>query len=175
MSDQSSSLVSLCEKEEWKLISGLIPTMIHSWNLEEKNGEGNNPLIICCMKGAWHVLQQLYFSKSKIIYPDTTYKEDTSVLLFACYFGHLDVVKWLLQNECSMDETSGEGYSCLLIASTNGHLETIKWLLENGCSFDDRYNNIESCLLLAATYGHSETVKWLFQKRMSIWGKSKYW
>ena len=66
MSDQSSSLVALCEKEEWEIISGLIPKMIHLWNLDEKNEEGNNPLIICCMKGAWH-LQQLYISKSKEI------------------------------------------------------------------------------------------------------------
>ena len=165
MSDEiCTSLVSLCEKEEWEIISGLIPKMIHLWNLEEKNEEGNNPLIICCMKGALDVLQQLYFSKSKIIYPDTTYGEDTSVLYFPCSFGHLEIVKWLNENGSSLDD----GDLCLLFASANGHLETIKYLVQNGCSIDERNDDGDSCLLLAARNGHLKTVKYLLENGCSI-------
>ena len=36
LADQSTSLLELCEKEEWEVICRLIPTMFHLWNFEEK-------------------------------------------------------------------------------------------------------------------------------------------
>ena len=52
--DQRTSLLELCEKEEWEDICRLIPHMIHLWNFEEENTLGNSALIICCMKGSLH-------------------------------------------------------------------------------------------------------------------------
>ena len=136
--DQSSSLLELCEKEEWELICGLIPKMIHLWNFEEKNAQGNNALIICCKKGSLHVLQQLYIAKCKTIKCEKIFGEENSNLLFACYFGHLEIAKWLLKHGSSIHERNKHDNSCVLLAALNGKLKTLKWLIENGCSIHEK-------------------------------------
>ena len=65
MAEQSTSLLELCEKEEWENICRLMPKMIHIWNFEEKNAQGNSALIICCHKGSLNLLHQLYIAKCK--------------------------------------------------------------------------------------------------------------
>ena len=85
---QRSSLLELCEKEEWELICHLIPKMIHLWNFEEKNAQGNNAQIICCEKGSLHVLQQLYIAKCKTINFGKTFGKN---LQFCCLLVPLDI------------------------------------------------------------------------------------
>ena len=59
--------------------------------------------------------------------PDIHAKDDHA-LISGCIYGHLKVVKWLMQFDHDMPRI-GE---CLFIASCdNGNLEVAKWLMRN--------------------------------------------
>ena len=158
VSKQRKSLLELCEKEEWNVICDLIPEMIH-WNFNEENEEGKNPLIICCEKGSLQVLQQLYNAKEFDL--NKKICEKFSLLLIAASNGHLEIVKWLLQNGCSTDERNDNGDTCILVAAENGQLETVKWLVQNGCSLEEENDDGITCILMAAKAGKLETLKWI--------------
>ena len=64
--------------------------------------------------------------------------------------GHLDVLKWLLRWQCSVNE-----YTCSQ-AAYGGHIHVLEWLREQQCPWDE-----ETCSMAAAFGGHLEVVKWL--------------
>jgi len=77
---------------------------------------------------------------------------DTNTLHSAITGNHIEIVKWLLDNEWPWwDETSCR------IAAINGRFEILKWLHENGCPWN------EFALSCAARNGHFEIVKWLHE------------
>jgi hypothetical protein len=84
----------------------------------------------------------------------------------ATYYGHLDVVKWLIREGGSTTtEANYHNQTALLFAAKNGHLNVGKWLLLEGGSvvyFIDYNRN--TALLWAATKGHLEVVQWLLRK-----------
>jgi hypothetical protein len=56
-----------------------------------------------------------------------------SALLEACYFGHIELMQWLLSAEgASIAERSDVGCSALLLAASRGHFACAQWLLEKG-------------------------------------------
>ncbi|TYZ68356.1 hypothetical protein PybrP1_005383, partial [[Pythium] brassicae (nom. inval.)] len=70
--------------------------------------------------------------------------------------GHLDIVKWILENFPGRVSAS----SAMDDAAANGHLEVVKWLHENrseGCTT----NAMDG----AAANGHIDLVKWLHENR----------
>ena len=68
----------------------------------------------------------------------------------AAYGGHLEVLKWALDNGCSYD---GDYLICAK-AALNGHLKVLKWARNNGCDW-----NSVTCDY-AALNGHLEVLKW---------------
>ena len=64
----SSSLLELCEKEEWTFIIESMEDLIHDWNFEERNADNNTPIHICCAKGSLKVLQHLQQAKNSNAY-----------------------------------------------------------------------------------------------------------
>ena len=163
----NSSLLELCEREEWTDIIESVKDFIHTWDFDERNADNNSPLHICCAKGSLNVLQ--HFQQAKTLdFKESKGKNGDSCVLLAARNGHLETVKWLLENGCSTNERNEYGNTCLLLACSNGQLETLKWLIDNGCSINERNNENYSCLLLAAYTGHLETVKWLIENGCSI-------
>ena len=169
---KNSSLLELCEREEWNIIIGSVHDLIQVWDFDERNAEENTPIHICCTKGSLNVLQHLLQTK-KFNFKESKGKNGNSCVLLAAQNGQLETVKWLIENGCStIDETNNENNSCLLLAAQNGHLETVKWLIENGCSTNEKNDLGDSCLILAAQNGHLETVKWLIEYGCSIHEKN---
>ena len=166
----SISLLELCENDEWNIIIDSMPSMIHVWNFEEKNSDGNNPLHICCAKGSLEVLQHFnqLLTLFGLNFKNTTGRLGASCVLLASMNGQLETLKWLIENGSSMEDRDNNGCSCVLLAAKNGHLETIKWLIENGSSIRDVDYYGGSCVLLAARFGHVETVQWLIENGSSM-------
>ncbi len=67
----------------------------------------------------------------------------------AAYYGHYDVLKWLIENECEINQTT------CYAAVEAGHLNILKLLKENGCVLDEIVTND------AVYYGHLNILKWL--------------
>ena len=54
-----SSLLELCMKGEWNSIIKSAENLIHVWDFEEANDDGNNSLHLCCLNGSLDVLRLL--------------------------------------------------------------------------------------------------------------------
>lgn len=61
-------------------------------------------------------------------------KDDNTPLLWATYYGLLDIVKWLLKEGggSSITEANKVGNTALLLAFSYGHLAVVQWLLSKG-------------------------------------------
>ena len=65
---------------------------------------------------------------SNFITPDIHTNNDLALLL-ATEEGHLEVVKFLVENGANIH---ADNYGALRVASQNGHLEVVKFLVERG-------------------------------------------
>ena len=164
----NSSLLELCEREEWDVIIDSMQDLIHFWDFSERNAVKNTPIHICCTKGSLHVLKQLKHLKNFEFSKESKGKNGNSYVLLAAENGHLETIKWLLENGSSINERNNSGYSCLLLAARNGHLETIKWLIANGCSINEK-DNYGTCVTCCRewTFRNNKMVgrEWMLNKR----------
>ncbi len=74
-------------------------------------------------------LETIKWLKKKNIGPLNTY-----VLGIAAYNGHYDVMKWLIINNCEINNLTGGS------AAENGHLNILKLLIDNGCEITEWVN-----------------------------------
>ena len=74
----------------------------------------------------------------------------------AAYHESLDIMIWLLKNECPWDVETFQ------YAATHGSLQNMMWLLKNRCSWD------ESTFSAAARHGHLGTLNWLIENEYSV-------
>ena len=52
--------------------------------------------------------------------------------------GELEILKFLVENGCSLQETNRNG-TCIMNAAENSHTELVIWMLSNGSSIDENY------------------------------------
>eukprot|EP01006_Ploeotia_vitrea_P044590 TRINITY_DN66838_c6_g13_i1.p1 TRINITY_DN66838_c6_g13~~TRINITY_DN66838_c6_g13_i1.p1 ORF type:complete len:376 (+),score=32.62 TRINITY_DN66838_c6_g13_i1:67-1194(+) len=91
-----------------------------------------------------------------------------TLLLNSVRNGHLETVKWLVQEGASVsDTTSGpDGYTALLLAAAQGDLAAVQWLLkEGGSSMQEKDRSGRSVLMLACKNRHFEIIRWLINER----------
>ncbi len=65
----------------------------------------------------------MWFARTKI---------NSTPLRAACFEGHLEVVRYLLEHGASPDISNHFNNTCLMIAAYKGHLDVVKFLLEKG-------------------------------------------
>merc|ERR1712168_285125 len=84
---------------------------------------------------------------------------NNSVLSYAALYGHLDVVKLLLEyEELKMDPVDSEGNTPLMLAASWGETEIVELLHKNGSDVNHRNNKGYTALHSAARFGYYETV-----------------
>jgi len=96
------------------------------------------------------------------------------VMALAAAFGHLEVVRYLLDKgaEVNAVASNGSGYTALTGAVAGGHLEIARFLAEHGAHVNYRYARGYSPLLTAAANGHLEIVKMLVANRADLEARS---
>jgi ankyrin repeat protein len=127
--------------------------------LSKKQQELNDKLIEVCKNGGLSAFKDLI--KQGANPKSKTFK--LSPLILAAGFGHLDIVKCLLQYGINIDIYSY--YTPISIACGNGHLEVVKYLHENNANI---HINNDQVILFAAVGGHFEIVKYLHQNGANI-------
>ena len=85
------------------------------------------------------------------------------VFALSCFFGHLEVAKYLAEKGADIHavSTNGTGYNALTASVAGGHIELVKWLLACGMDENYLYGPGYTPLLTAAANGNLEIVKLL--------------
>ncbi|CAG0896138.1 unnamed protein product [Cyprideis torosa] len=120
----------------------------HGADVNILSTSGNTPLIVACTNGHADILLE---HGAHINTHSKEFKE--SALTLACYKGHLQMVKFLLENGANLSE---EMHTGLMEASMDGHVEVVKVLLDHGAEVNMPQDSFESPLTLAACGGHVE-------------------
>lgn len=95
---------------------------------------------------------------------------ETSALVEASYYGHLAVVKFLVENGANVNsfvKSSSDSNKtiALISASFNGHLEVVQFLVENGADINYSRNR---ALEIAAEQGHLAVVRYLVSRGADV-------
>ena len=95
-----------------------------------------------------------------------------TALAYALRHGHIDIVKYLLDNGATIsgDKVETEEPTPLSIATRNGHLNLVKYLVEErGAKMDGTFEDGNMTLLMyASCNGYLDIVKYLVEKGVKI-------
>jgi len=135
-------------------------------------GEGNTPLIVASGHGLISIVKKLVNNGARI---DTKSKDGAHAAEAAALEGHLEVLKYLIQEEPQVVDLKGfKGRTPLIRAARNGHLNIVKFLLSHQeVDIDSQDNYGGSSLMAASLYNHTEVVEFLVQKGANIQLKRK--
>ena len=97
----------------------------------------------------------------------------STALILSSRAGHLDCVKFLLQQGADINTSAKYAYTALLLSAYYGHLDCIKFLLQQGADINTRNARGSTALTLSAQQGHLDCVKFLVQQGVNIHDKNK--
>ncbi|CBY22950.1 unnamed protein product [Oikopleura dioica] len=92
-------------------------------------------------------------------------KEFQTALMLAASHGRRDTVRYLLMNDCFVDQQDEEGSTALMCASEHGHVEIVKLLLDMpSCDPSIMDNDDATALQIAMDNGHRDIGVLLYAK-----------
>lgn len=89
-------------------------------------------------------------------------------MTLACYKGHLDMVRYLLEAGADQEHKTDEMHTALMEASMDGHVEVARLLLDSGAQVNMPTDSFESPLTLAACGGHVDLAMLLIDRGANI-------
>jgi ankyrin repeat protein len=88
-------------------------------------------------------------------------------IVFACRYGHTDIVKLLLDNNC--DVLDNDGFSdALHYACVGGFVDIVDLLLRNNCNINQRNKLMKTPLILAVEGQRTKVVTMLVKNKCDI-------
>ncbi|XP_034251058.1 ankyrin repeat domain-containing protein 17 isoform X2 [Thrips palmi] len=135
-------------------------------NVEDHNENGHTPLMEAASAGKVAVAKVLLDHGAGINTHSNEFKE--SALTLACYKGHLDMVRFLLEEGADQEHKTDEMHTALMEASMDGHVEVAKLLLDSGAQVNMPTDSFESPLTLAACGGHVDLAMLLIERGANI-------
>eukprot|EP00092_Neocalanus_flemingeri_P106095 GFUD01136081.1.p1 GENE.GFUD01136081.1~~GFUD01136081.1.p1 ORF type:complete len:2869 (+),score=812.68 GFUD01136081.1:304-8910(+) len=135
-------------------------------NVEDHNENGHTPLMEAASAGHCGVAKILLEFGAGINTHSNEFKE--SALTLACYKGHLEMVRFLLEAGADQEHKTDEMHTALMEASMDGHVEVARLLLDSGAQVNMPADSFESPLTLAACGGHVELAMLLLERGANI-------
>eukprot|EP00094_Tigriopus_californicus_P009181 TCALIF_08851-PA protein Name:"Similar to Ankrd17 Ankyrin repeat domain-containing protein 17 (Mus musculus)" AED:0.38 eAED:0.38 QI:0/0.53/0.37/0.75/1/1/16/0/2553 len=135
-------------------------------NVEDHNENGHTPLMEAASAGHVKVARILLSFGAGINTHSNEFKE--SALTLACYKGHLEMVRFLLDAGADQEHKTDEMHTALMEASMDGHVEVAKLLLDHGAQVNMPADSFESPLTLAACGGHVDLAMLLLERGANI-------
>lgn len=93
---------------------------------------------------------------------------DWTPLTKASEKGHLNIVKYLLENGAEIDKENGYGWTPLMCASMNGFLDIVKYLVDKGANIEIKTDSKWTALTFASMEGRLEVVKYLIKSGADV-------
>ncbi|PIK60415.1 putative ankyrin repeat and KH domain-containing protein mask [Apostichopus japonicus] len=134
--------------------------------IEDHNENGHTPLMEAASSGHVAIAKILLERGAGINTHSTEFKE--SALTLACYKGHLEMVKFLLDAGADHEHKTDEMHTALMEASMDGHVEVARLLLDHGAQVNMPTDSFESPLTLAACGGHTKLASLLLERGANI-------
>ena len=113
--------------------------------------EGYTPLSIAALYGYIDIAQSLM--KSNKIDTDNDANILIQTLHLAAMSGHVEVIKYLIQNGVSVDAKDYYGATALHYSAEGGHLEAVKVLISNEADINIKTNDDQTPLHYASLFG----------------------
>ncbi|KAL6268769.1 hypothetical protein P5V15_001894 [Pogonomyrmex californicus] len=135
-------------------------------NVEDHNENGHTPLMEAASAGHVQVAKILLDHGAGINTHSNEFKE--SALTLACYKGHLEMVRFLLEAGADQEHKTDEMHTALMEASMDGHVEVARLLLDSGAQVNMPTDSFESPLTLAACGGHVDLAMLLIERGANI-------
>ncbi|RWS29575.1 Protein fem-1-like protein [Leptotrombidium deliense] len=134
--------------------------------LEEKDVKCT-PLVIAAFHGHENIVNLLLkkyavnVESEGVVHFDGYLISGATALWCAAGFGHLNVVKTLIQGGANVNHPTHTNSTPLRAACFDGRLDIVEYLVENGADINisNKFNN--SCLMIAAYKGHLNVVEYL--------------
>uniref|UniRef100_A0A8B9YTM7 Ankyrin repeat domain-containing protein 17 n=1 Tax=Bos mutus grunniens TaxID=30521 RepID=A0A8B9YTM7_BOSMU len=136
-------------------------------SIEDHNENGHTPLMEAGSAGHVEVARLLLLENGAGINTHSNeFKE--SALTLACYKGHLEMVRFLLEAGADQEHKTDEMHTALMEACMDGHVEVARLLLDSGAQVNMPADSFESPLTLAACGGHVELAALLIERGASL-------
>ncbi|VDI03178.1 Hypothetical predicted protein [Mytilus galloprovincialis] len=178
--DGWSVLHAACSSGHTEVVKLLIKAGVDI-NIESTNG--STPFFLACIKGSYNTVKFLLDLNGNVFSSivNITIKDQAkrSALHAACNFGHLNVLKLLIDEGMNVNDTADEFLTPLYFACQKGHFDIVKFLLDlNGNTLNSIVDtsikgpNERSVLHVACYKGHTDIVKLLLDIGMNVGDKS---
>ena len=96
-----------------------------------------------------------------------------SLIHWACFHGHLDIIQSLLNKGAGIHDKNSCGWSLIMEASRNGYIEIVEFLVSQGANVNDVCKYGWNSLMLASAQGNTRVVKFLLVQGADIYHKSE--
>ena len=140
--------------------------------------EGNDcetPLHMACASGSLELVKMLYdcqphevFLKAWGNQADTTTETHQTCMGYAATWGHIDVVKFLAENNFRIDQANDDGETPLFMAAQNRHKEVVAYLIDKGANIKAQTGRGETLLSIAVRQNDKDFAEDLLNKGVDI-------
>ena len=130
-------------------------------DVDSKTSTGSTPLRVAAHEGHLDIVRCLVESGADV--NARKYDDKSTLLIGACYCGHLSVAAYLIDKGAIMDLQDKEGNTALHDAARRGHLEIVSQLLVLGASQLPNNQGLTP-LLYACDKGSIEIVEYLIKR-----------
>jgi acyl-CoA-binding protein len=113
--------------------SGTFGIRMSMMSNDETDESDTNPFDACKHNNLEQLRKHLNKNKSLINQVD---KENMTLLMWACDHGHLEIVKYLVEQGADMNKQDNDGQTCLHYAVSCEHLDIIKYLVQSKINVD---------------------------------------
>ena len=85
------------------------------------------------------------------------------LLMWAIIKGHIDIVKYLVEQGADLNAQDEDGWTVLMWAAQRGHIDIVRYLVEQGAEVNLQYKDGYTALMQAVREGHTSIVRYLVE------------
>lgn len=123
--------------------------------LNARNSVGDSALRLAAISGKIGIVKKLVVAGARINTPDWT------PLIYACFGGHIEIMRYLLQMKADVNAASDNGTTALMVAAGHGNSEIAQLLLGAGADPNKLTEKGQTALDMALEAHHEEVARLL--------------